>query len=46
MAATTDKAGWWTRFLAILIDAIALGIVSGILVNILYRGDPAAGSGL
>jgi uncharacterized RDD family membrane protein YckC len=46
VAATTEKAGWWTRFLAILIDSIGIGIVNGILVNILYQGDTAAGSGL
>jgi uncharacterized RDD family membrane protein YckC len=37
-AATTEKAGWWTRFLAILIDSIGLSIVSGILVS-LTGGD-------
>ena len=47
MAAVTDKAGWWTRFFAVLIDSIGLGIISGILVNILYQSsDPTAGSGL
>ena len=45
-AATTEKAGWWTRFFAILIDFIALAIVSGILTSILYQGDTTAGSGL
>jgi uncharacterized RDD family membrane protein YckC len=47
MAATTEKAGWWTRFLAILIDFIALGIVTSILTSILYKGtDPTSNSGL
>ena len=46
MAAVTDKAGWWTRVFAVLIDSIGLGIISGILVSILYQGDPTAGSGL
>src|SRR5690348_3290077 len=47
MAATTEKAGWWTRFLAILIDFIALGIVTSILTSILYQGaDPTSNSGL
>jgi len=27
--ATTEKAGWWTRLLAILIDAIGIGIIAG-----------------
>src|SRR5256885_823634 len=34
-AATTEKAGWWTRFLAILIDAIGVGIVAGIIASLL-----------
>ena len=47
MAATTEKAGWWTRFLAIVIDFIALGIVTSILTSILYQGaDPTSNSGL
>lgn len=37
-AITTEKAGWWTRFLAILIDSIGLGIVSAILSS-LTGGD-------
>ena len=47
MAATTEKAGWWTRFFAIIIDFIALGIVTSILTSILYQGaDPTSNSGL
>ena len=46
VAATTEKAGWWTRFFAILIDSIGLGIVTGILVSILYGGDTTTSSGL
>ena len=52
MATTTattvasEKVGFGTRFLAILIDIIGLGIVSGILTSILYRGDTTAGGGL
>ena len=46
MAAVTEKAGWWTRFFAILIDSIGLGIITGIISGILYHGDPTAGSGL
>lgn len=46
IATTTEKAGWWTRFLAILIDTIGLGIIGGILNGIIYHGDQTAGSGL
>ena len=46
MATTTVKAGWWTRFLAILIDSIGLGIVTAILNGILYRGDPTTQSSI
>jgi len=41
-AATTEKAGWWTRFLAILIDAIGIGIVAGIITS--FMGQDAVGS--
>lgn len=44
--ATSDKVGFGTRFLAILIDGIGLGIVNGILTGILYQGDTSAGTGL
>ena len=47
MEAATARAGWWTRFLAIIIDFIALGIVTSILTSILYPGaDPSSNSGL
>ena len=45
-AAITEKAGWWTRFLAILIDAIAVGIVGGILNSIVYQGEATGSTGL
>ena len=35
--ATADKAGWWTRALAILIDAIGIGIIAGAVSAILGR---------
>jgi uncharacterized RDD family membrane protein YckC len=38
VAATTDKAGWGTRLLAILIDAIGVGIIAGAISNILGGG--------
>ena len=41
--AVTDKAGWWTRFLAILIDSIGLGIVSAVLTSL--TGGDATGRG-
>lgn len=44
VAATTEKAGWWTRFLAILIDGIGLNIVGSILSNVLAAGDPLSPS--
>jgi len=35
--ATTEKAGWGTRALAILIDAIGIGILAGAIASILGR---------
>jgi len=45
-AATTEKAGWWTRFFAIFIDSIGLGVISAILTSVLYGGDTTASSGI
>lgn len=46
-AATTEKAGIGTRFLAILIDAILLSIVQGIVGSILFpNGDFTSSFGL
>src|SRR4051794_31631881 len=42
VAATTEKAGWWTRFLAILIDSIGIGIIAGIVSGLM--GGSAVGS--
>ena len=36
--ATTDKAGWGTRALAIIIDAIGIGIIAGAVSSILGSG--------
>jgi uncharacterized RDD family membrane protein YckC len=33
--ATAEKAGWWTRLLAILIDAIGVGIIAGAISSLL-----------
>jgi len=35
---TTEKAGWWTRALAIVIDAIGIGIIAG-AVSAILGGD-------
>ena len=44
VAATTEKAGWWTRFLAILIDLIGIGIVGGLVSSILQMDSTSASS--
>jgi len=41
-AATTEKAGFGTRFLAILIDSIGLGIISGLLAGVFNAGGPGS----
>jgi uncharacterized RDD family membrane protein YckC len=41
-AVTSEKASWWTRFFAIVIDSIAIGIVS----SVLSRGDTTGATGL
>jgi uncharacterized RDD family membrane protein YckC len=45
-AATTEKAGWWTRFFAIVIDFIAVGIVGSVLNSIVYQGEATGSTGL
>ena len=35
--ATTDRAGWWTRAVAILIDAIGIGIIASAVSSVLGR---------
>lgn len=45
-AVTSEKVGFGTRFLAILIDGIGLAIVGGIITGVLYAGDTTAGTGL
>ena len=37
--ATTDKAGWGTRALAIIIDAIGIGIIGGAITSIFGGAD-------
>lgn len=44
-AVTTERAGWWTRVLAILIDLLGVLIVSSVASSILW-GDATAGSPL
>jgi uncharacterized RDD family membrane protein YckC len=41
-AVTSEKASWWTRFFAVVIDSIAIGIVA----SVLSRGDTTGASGL
>ena len=45
-AATTEKAGWWTRFFAIVIDAIGLSVISSILNGIVYQGEVTGSTGI
>ncbi len=41
VAVTTNKAGFWVRFFAIIIDSIGIGIVSGILSGLINASaDP------
>jgi len=44
--ATTDKIGFWRRFAAIVIDIIAVGIVSSVLNALVFGGDQVRGNGL
>jgi uncharacterized RDD family membrane protein YckC len=43
--AAVAYAGFWRRFLALLIDGIILGIVGGILASILGLGSGSSGGG-
>ena len=45
-AATTEKASWWTRFFAIFIDGVAVGIVASVLNNLVFGGDAVRGNGI
>lgn len=40
VSATSNKAGFWIRTFAYIIDAIGIGIVSGIIASILGAGGP------
>jgi uncharacterized RDD family membrane protein YckC len=40
VAVTTNKAGFWVRFFAIIIDSIGVGIVSNILGGFIGSSDP------
>jgi uncharacterized RDD family membrane protein YckC len=40
VAVTTNKAGFWVRFFAILIDSIGVGIVSNIITGFMSSADP------
>jgi len=39
---TADRAGWWTRALAIFIDAIGVGIIAGAVSGILGNGPTSS----
>jgi uncharacterized RDD family membrane protein YckC len=41
-AATTEKAGFGTRFLAILIDSIGLAVISGVVAGVFNAGGPGS----
>jgi uncharacterized RDD family membrane protein YckC len=41
VSAISNKAGFWIRTFAYLIDAIGIGIVSGIIASIIGAGGPA-----
>jgi uncharacterized RDD family membrane protein YckC len=43
---TSEKAGFWIRFVAFFIDGVILAILSSILNSILFAGDQVRGSGL
>jgi uncharacterized RDD family membrane protein YckC len=45
VAATAEKAGWGTRALAILIDAVGIGIIAG-AVSSIFGGGPTSAQGL
>ena len=40
VAVTTNKAGFWVRFFAIIIDSIGIGIVSSIIGGLIGSSDP------
>ncbi|HAF11350.1 MAG TPA: RDD family protein [Chloroflexi bacterium] len=44
--ATTEKIGFLTRTVALIIDFIILGIVGNVLNSILFGGDAIRGNGL
>ncbi len=44
VAVTTNKAGFWVRFFAVLIDGLGVGIVSNIITG-LMGADPMSASG-
>src|SRR5690348_14025841 len=44
-AVTTNKAGFWVRFFAIIIDSIGVGIVSSILTGLIGSSSDPFDSG-
>jgi uncharacterized RDD family membrane protein YckC len=43
---TAEKAGFWTRVLAFIIDVILVGIVSQIVVSVIAGGDLVRSQGI
>jgi uncharacterized RDD family membrane protein YckC len=44
--ATSEKAGFWIRFIAIFVDGIILGIISNVVGNLIFQGEPIRSNGL
>jgi uncharacterized RDD family membrane protein YckC len=44
--AATEKAGWWSRALALLIDCLVLAVADGIITTAAYGGDIEGAFGL
>jgi uncharacterized RDD family membrane protein YckC len=38
-SALGQRAGWWSRALALLIDCLVLAIVDGVIATVVYEGD-------
>jgi uncharacterized RDD family membrane protein YckC len=44
--ASGPRAGFWTRFLAVVIDALVLAIPDAIIIYVLFKHNHAAGQGV
>ena len=45
-AVTQPKAGFWIRFVALIVDGVILAIIGGILSNLIFQGEQVRSSGL